>query len=157
MELERRHAARLVAHGALVFLAGMLGGFPFAFVLLGKIALWPVPGSIDWTPPGDPRAWRMLHLEGVLNGLTLIGVAAAGRFLDLSDREQRWLVWSLLVMAWGNLVASLVGPIWGGRGLEFGGSLSNSLMYLLFVAAIFGVLIALWLVWRGAARVVRRA
>jgi hypothetical protein len=145
-----RQASLLVANGALVFLLGMLAGFPFAFLLLGKIALWPIPGSIEWTMPGDVRGWRMAHLEGVLNGLTLIGVAAVAPRLRLRERTARVLTWSLLAMAWGNQVASLIGPIFGGRGLEFGKGVANSLMYLLFVAAIVGVLVGMWIVFRGA-------
>jgi hypothetical protein len=150
-----RQALVLIANGALVFLAGMLAGFPFAFMLIGKIALWPIPGSIDWTPPGDVRGWRMAHLEGVMNGLTLIAVAAVGPRLALGPRTARVLTWSLLVMAWGNQIASTMGPIFRGRGLEFGGGIANSAMYLLFVAAIFGVLIGMWLVFRGALAALR--
>jgi hypothetical protein len=61
-----RLQSTMVAHGALVFLAGMAAGFPFAFVLLQKGVLWPLP-ALDWTPPGDVRGWRMAHLEGILN------------------------------------------------------------------------------------------
>jgi hypothetical protein len=43
---DRLHAL-MVAHGALGFIVGLLVGFPFAFLLLRKIPLWPIPGSID--------------------------------------------------------------------------------------------------------------
>jgi hypothetical protein len=147
-----RFQSLLVANGALVFLLGMVAGFPFAFVLLGKVVLWPIPGSVDWTMPGDARAWRMAHLEGILNGLTLIAVAAVGPRLALGERGQRWLAWSLLVTAWGNMIASLVGPIFGGRGLEVAEGNANNLMYVLFVIAIVAVVIAMILVFRGAVR-----
>lgn len=145
-----RLASILVANGALVFLLGMIAGFPFAFLLIGKIALWPFPGSIEWTMPGDVRGWRMAHLEGVLNGLTLIGVAAIAPRLPLRERAARVLTWLLVVMAWGNQIASMIGPVFGGRGLEFGGGIANGAMYLLFVAAIVGVLVGMWIVFRAA-------
>jgi len=144
-----RLQSTLIAHGALVFLVGMVAGFPFAFVLLQKVALWPLP-ALEWTPPGDVRAWRMAHLEGILNGLTLIGVAAAGRRIVLGARAQAWVAWGLIVTAWGNIVASVIGPIFGVRGLELGDGLANSLMYLLFVVAIVAVMVAMTLVARGA-------
>ena len=144
--------ARLIAHGALVFLVGLLAGFPFAFFILGKIVLWPVPGEMAVAMPGDARGWRMAHLEGILNGLTLFAVAAIWSRLRLREGQQRVLYWALLVTAWGNAVASLIGPIFGGRGLEFGGGIANSLMYLLFVAAIVGVVAAMGLVFAGARR-----
>ena len=140
----------MIRHGALVFIVGLLAGFPFAFVILGKIVLWPVPGAIEWQPPGDVRGWRMAHLEGILNGLTLWAVAGIAPKLRLSDGAARIVAWSLVVTAWGNIVASVIGPIFGGRGLEFGGGVANSLMYLLFVAAIVAVVVAVALVFRGA-------
>jgi hypothetical protein len=148
--MSRHLQALMIAHGALVFLVGMIAGFPFAFVLLGKIVLWPIPGALAWTPPGEVRAWHMAHLEGILNGLTLIGVAAVGERLRLSDRRQAIVAWGLIATAWGNMIASLIGPLFGGRGLEFGGGIANSVMYLLFVAAIAAVVVAMWLVFRGA-------
>ena len=140
----------MVAHGALVFLVGLVAGFPFAFVILEKVALWPFPGTLAWAPGGDVRAWRMAHLEGILNGLTLFAVAAAADHVRLDARRQRWVAWGLIVTAWGNMSASLIGPLFGGRGLEFGHGVANSLMYLLFVLAIVTVVLALWLVFRGA-------
>jgi hypothetical protein len=150
---DRLHSL-MVAHGALVFIVGLLAGFPFAFLVLGKITLWPIPGSIDVTMPGDVRGWRMAHLEGILNGLTLFAVAAVSVRLRLTARAQAIIAWSLIITAWGNIIASLIGPIAGGRGLEFGHGAANSLMYLLFVAAILAVLMAMvqlfLAAWRGS-------
>jgi hypothetical protein len=139
---DRLHSL-MVAHGALVFIVGLLAGFPFAFLLLGKITLWPIPGSIDVSMPGDVRGWRMAHLEGILNGLTLFAIAAVATRLQLTLRAQRRIAWSLILTAWGNIVAAIVGPIFGGRGLAFGDGAANSVMYLLFVAAIVAVLVAM--------------
>ena len=155
--MSERQCALLVSHGALVFLLGMLAGFPFAFLLLERVELWPIPGSIDVRMPGDYRGWRMAHLEGVLNGLLLIGVAAFGRRLRLSERGAAIVTWGLLVCAWGNIVASWIGPLAGVRGLSFTGIGWNSVVYLLFVAAILGVLAAMWLVFRGALAAAREA
>ena len=147
----------LIAHGALVFLLGMVAGFPFAFIRRGKVVLWPFPGEATWTGPGDVRGWHMAHLEGILNGLLLIAVAAVGGRLRLGARAQRVVAWSLIVTAWGNIVASLIGPIFGGRGLTFGGGVANSLMYLLFLVAVVAVLVAMALVAVGAFRAADRA
>jgi hypothetical protein len=151
-----RLQSTMIAHGALVFLVGMVVGFPFAFVLLQKVVLWPLP-AVQWTPPGDVRAWRMAHLEGILNGLTLIAVAAAGRRIALGVRAQAWVGWGLIVTAWGNMIASVIGPLFGVRGLEFGDGVANSLMYLLFVVAIVAVMVAMVLVARGAFAAARQA
>lgn len=36
----------LAGHGALVLLPGFVLGFGFLFFLIGKVELWPIPGSI---------------------------------------------------------------------------------------------------------------
>jgi len=150
--MAERWRSQLIAHGALVFLVGLLAGFAFAFFELHKIALWPLPGSIEVSLPGDVRGWRMAHLEGILNGLTLFAVGAILPSLILRERELAIVGWSLIVTAWGNSIASLLGPIFGGRGLEFGGGVANSMMYVLFVAAVVAVIVAMILVCRGALR-----
>ena len=48
-------------------------------------------------------------------------------------------------------MASLLGPIWSGR-LEFGGAVANSAMYLLFVAAVVAVIMAMLLICGAALR-----
>jgi hypothetical protein len=148
--MTERLRSLLVAHGALIFLAGMVAGFPFAFHILGRVELWPIPGSLDIQVPGDYRGWRMAHLEGILNGLLLIGVGAAGARLRLSKRAGEWAAWSLVVCGWGNVVASFVGPLTGVRGLSFTGASWNTLVFLLFMVAIVAIFIAMVLVFRGA-------
>ena len=148
--MNERIRSLLVAHGALLFLAGMVAGFPFAFHILGRVELWPIPGSLDVQIPGDYRGWRMAHLEGILNGLLLIGVGAAGALLRLGERAARWAAWALIVCGWGNVIASFIGPLAGVRGLSFAGFSLNSLVFLLFMIAIFAIFIAMWLVFRGA-------
>src|SRR5207247_10760501 len=81
--MPERLRALLVANGALVFMVGLVAGFPFTFVILGKIVLWPLPGALGVPLPGAVRGRRMAHLVGILNGLTLIAVAAAAPWLPL--------------------------------------------------------------------------
>jgi hypothetical protein len=128
-----------VANGAPVFIVGLVAGFPFALATLAQ----PVPG--------DVRGWRMAHLEGVLNGLTCFGVAAVGPVLRLSPRAHAVLAWTVVVTAWGNEIASVMGPLLGGRGLELGHGLVNDVMYVLFVVAVVTIFVAMGLVVRGAA------
>jgi hypothetical protein len=147
--MNERDQRTLVRHGAIVFLLGMAAGFPFAFEILGRFELWPLP-SIDFDMPGDYRGWRMAHLEGALNGMLLISVAAVGPHLKLGPLAAAWVTKGLLVCAWGNITASWIGPLSQTRGLSFDGFSWNSLVYGLFVAAIVGVVGAMWNVWSGA-------
>lgn len=140
----------------MVFLGGLLVGFPFAFFVVGEISLWPIPLRFHAALPGTERAWRMAHLEGILNGLTLIAVAGVGRDLALGERAQKWVAYGLVVTAWANLLASVLGPVFGGRGLAIGAGFeehgANAIMFVLFVAAIVTVMAAMVLVVRGVLR-----
>lgn len=130
---------RVVFHGAVVVLLGLLAGFPYAFVILGTMA-------------GDQRAWRMAHLEGVLNGLVMFGVTAISRRLVLSAGQQSLLAWCLIVTGYGNVVASITGASLGVRGLEAGGSAGNTVVYLLFIVAVVTITLAMILIALGARR-----
>ena len=145
--MNHRLRSLLVVHGALIFLVGMAAGFPFAMLLLA--------GDGTASVPGDVRGWRMAHLEGVLNGITLIAVAGVGRDMSLTRRTQLIVFWSLLLTGWGNMIASIIGPVFGSRGLTFGGGIANSLMYLLFMAAVVAVIVAMVVAVLGAWRAAR--
>ena len=133
----RTRPETMIFHGAVVILLGLLAGFPYALVVTGALA-------------SSERAWRMAHLEGVLNGLLVIAVAAVWDRLAVDGRKRDVLVWSLVLMAYGNVVASAIGSTFAVRGLAPGGSFSNTLVYLLFMAAVVGVVIGLGLVAEGA-------
>jgi len=128
---------RLVFHGAVVILLGLITGFPLAFVLTGSLV-------------SSERAWRMAHLEGLLNGLLLLAVAGVADRLALDGRKPAVLAWTLIVTAYGNLIASVIAASANVRGLEPGGSLANTLTYLLFMVAVVTVVVAMGLVAHGA-------
>ncbi len=130
---------RLAFHGAVAILLGLLAGFPFAFVILGQMN-------------GDLRAWRMAHLEGLLNGMLLWAVAGIGAVLSLGDGAQRTLVWALVVTAYGNSLAAILGAAAGQRGLEPGGTLANTTVYVMFMVALAAVFVAVGTVAAGARR-----
>jgi hypothetical protein len=92
----------------------------------------------------------MAHLEGVLNGLVLLGVGAAGSALELAARQTRLLTVSLLVAGYGNVVAAVIGASFGVRGLTATGPASNFIVFALFTAAIIGVFLGLGLAAYGA-------
>lgn len=142
--MDTRLRARMVFHGAVVVMLGLLTGFPHAFVLTGQIA-------------GEERAWRMAHLEGLLNGMLVMLAAAVASALVLSPRQHAWLVWSLVAAAYGNVVASVLGATFGVRGLALAGPPANAIMNLLFWVAIAGVLVGVALLIVGARNAVRAA
>ena len=142
--------SRLIFHGAVVFLLGMLAGFPFAFVLIAE-----VDGGTT-SIPGTVRAWRMAHLEGALNGMLLLLVAAVAGHLSMSTGRQRVLFYGLVITAWGNIIASINSALTGGRGLSFTGADANTVTYVLFMAAVFAVIAAFVLIAEAAWKDSRR-
>ena len=140
--MDPRLRARMVYHGAIVVMLGLLAGFPHAFVLTGQLA-------------GEERAWRMAHREGLLNGMLVLLTAAVSGSLVLSARQQTWLVWSLVAAAYGNVIASTLGATFGVRGLGLAGPPMNAVMNLLFWVAIVGVLVGVGVLIAGARAALR--
>jgi hypothetical protein len=139
---DARIRAMLACHAIAVIVLGLLAGVPFGMVITGGLE-------------GDVRAWRMAHLEGVMNGLLMLAIAAAGSLLQLGPREARWLPRCLLVTGYGNVVASIIGACVGARGLDPTASSAELVVFLLFWMAILAVFAALFIAARGALRFAR--
>jgi hypothetical protein len=139
--MDRKRASLLAAHGAIVLLIGLAVGFPFASATTGG---------------DDVRAWRMAHMEGLLNGLLMLAAAAASPLLALGPRAQGVLYWTLIVTGYGNALASWLAAGSGERGLAPGGSLANNLVFAGFMIAVATVIVALLVLAIGAFRGARR-
>lgn len=132
----------LIVHGGLVLMLGFVAGFGFLFYLLGAVELWPIPGSIDYQLPGSVKAWRMSHLEGVMNGLMLWLAAAALPVFRLPGTSARRVTYALLVTAWTFPVASLFDAFFDdSRGLRFDGPVTNLIPFFLFY---IGIITLVW-------------
>ncbi|WOF72901.1 hypothetical protein QMT40_000525 [Parvibaculaceae bacterium PLY_AMNH_Bact1] len=131
-----RHHSLLIGHGALIFILGLAAGVPFLWALDAVAA---GGGAIE---AEALRAWRMAHLEGTLNGMMMIAVAAAAKQLTLSEGRSSIITWGLIATGWGNILASFVSGMTGGRGLAFTGIDWNTLTFTLFSIAIVGVIAA---------------
>ena len=123
----------------MILLGMFLAGMPLVFVVTQQ--------AYNQSPPlhlgGDYRGWMMAHLEGLLNGLMVIAVAAITRFRSMSPGRERVLVVSLAIGGWGNTLASILAPIMGVRGMIFDGSASNNLVAAMFTLALVGTVLAL--------------
>ena len=138
---------QLIGHGAiLIFLGGVLG-FGFLFFLIGKIALWPIPGEIEYQMPGTYDAWRMAHMEGILNGLALWLTAALLPVMPFTEVGRRRIGLSMIVVGWTIVVASSLDPFFpDSRGLEFGGPATNNLAFFLFYIGVVLVMVVMWII-----------
>ena len=133
--MSERTRVLLVAHGAGLWITAVLVGWMYMFNLLGEVVLFPVLPAIDIQIPGEARAWNMAHLEGVTNGLLLMGLAAIAPLLQLTQRQNRILFWSAIITAWGFTLPAWANALMGTRGLAFGGGpfpsgMANDLIYL---------------------------
>ena len=135
----KRAQRLLVGHGALVLLLGFVLGFGFLFFLLGEIALWPIPGKIAYQLPGTYDAWRMAHLEGILNGFGLWLLAAILPVIQVSGKTAYRLAIAMTVVAWTIVVAAVFDPLFpDARGLAYSAepNLATNAAFFLFYIGI---------------------
>ncbi len=133
------YVRKLYFHGAAVIWIGLMAGFPFGWVVMGRME-------------GDTRAWHMAHLEGILNGLLMFGGAAALPFLKIEERRLPLYAWSFLLAGYGNVIASILAALVRQRGLELALPASNLAVFTMFVVAVVAVLTGLYLIMVGAKR-----
>src|SRR5262249_37360082 len=86
------YGRKMICHAAAVIWLGLMSGFPFGFVIMGRME-------------GDLRAWHMAHMEGILNGLLTLAAAAVLKHLAIDERRVPLYAWSFIVAAWTNIVA----------------------------------------------------
>ena len=132
--------SQLVKHGMLVIVLGLAVGFPYASAI-----------TEGWGAEAE-RAWRTAHLEGLLNGMLVLALGAATPLLRFAGAEERWFRRGALATGYGNVIAATLAAIAGERGLAPGGPLANGVVFGLFTLAIVGVLAALGIAVRAAAR-----
>lgn len=138
----RAYQKLLVGHGALLLFVGGVMGFGFLFFLMGEVSLWPIPGKIDYQLPGTYDAWRMAHMEGIVNGMFLWLAAAILHLVPLSDRGIKWLTYGLLATCWSIVLAACLDPIFpDARGLMMKEGFLNNVAFLLFYIGVPGALI----------------
>lgn len=155
-----RLRALLLLNGLGLVVAALVSGWAWFFHLLGRIVLWPIPGSLEVQIPGDARAWRMAHMEGITQGLLLMALGLGGRFVRSGPRAHRVLFWSALATAWLFTLPAMLHPLFGTRGLAFGGGpfrpgLANDVLYLIGWPPVIGVHVMLVLAIVGVVRFLR--
>jgi hypothetical protein len=147
----------LFLNGALLFCFAVFVGWQWFFALLARIELWPIIPAIDIKLPDDSRAWRMVHMEAITQGLLLMALGLGGAWLRLTAKQHRLLFWSGLVTAWLFTVPTWFHALFGTRGLAFGGTpfkpgLANDVLYLIGWPPVLAVHILLALVVIGLLR-----
>jgi (hydroxyamino)benzene mutase len=85
---------RLLWHGILLFLLGLVTGFAIPFL-------------------ANPRMGLSAHLQGVLNGMFLVVAGLAWDRLALTGAGGRIAFWSLLYGTYANWGATTLAAVWG--------------------------------------------
>lgn len=85
---------RLIQLGFLLFLVGLLTGFAIPML-------------------ANPRMGLSSHLEGVLNGMFLIGLGLVWSRLRLGRRAQSATFWIALYGTFANWAATFLAAVWG--------------------------------------------
>lgn len=112
-QLERR----VIGHGLLVLLVGLIAGVFLTFSLLGAVALWPFP-TWEVAIPGSTRGWVSAHVGGILNGVMIAGLALLMGKLKLTGGRAFWTGWGLIVIGWGNTLFYWAANLSANRGLS---------------------------------------
>jgi hypothetical protein len=152
----------LFLNGFGLIVSAIVSGWAWFFSLLGRVVLWPIPGSLAFEIPRDDRGWRMAHMEGITQGLLLMALGLGGVWILHTARGHRILFWSSLVTAWLFTLPAMLHPIFGTRGLEFGGGpfkagLANDVLYLVGWPPVIGVHVMLALTIVGVVRYLKAA
>src|SRR5438094_3179002 len=115
--MTERDQSRVLFHGAIVLLIGMLAGIPMSRAITSGAGEDVV------------RAWRVAHVGIVAGGLLLIAFAPALRLVRLGPPQARGLVAALVATGYASLGLWL-GAATGARGLEPGHSAANTVVFL---------------------------
>lgn len=113
---------QLAMSGALLFFIGMLTGVWAAVALTGQVKV------------GIPHLALAAHLNGLLGGLWLLGVAWSFEFLHYSKKGLSRLAIGVGVAAWANWLVTLVASFLGVNGLTYTGAPANDAIAFLLQA-----------------------
>ncbi len=140
---------RLIGHGSLVLLFGFIVGFGFLFFLVengldggaaGHARLFPIPGKLAVDMPGTYDAWRMAHMEGILNGFGLWIFAMILPLLPFGEKGKERAALTMIVVAWTIVIASTLDPLFSNaRGLRIGLNVANTIAFFLFYVGVGAV------------------
>jgi len=115
----------LMFHGAVVLFVGLLCGYPTVVESGGDEGV---------------RLWHTAHEALIMMGIWILTLSSVLPALVLQKREATGLVWSMLVMGYGFMLALVIGGITGVSSFSPGQTATS---YLAFTGSAFGILGAL--------------
>ena len=110
---------RMVGHGAVIMIFGLLAGFGLLMSLIGGFEVWP--GTIlVFELPGDASAWARAHAGGLMNGMMVMVGALLIWAMALDEPLAGRLYWMLVGAGYANTVFYYGGLLSATRALTFG-------------------------------------
>ncbi|MGB0220143.1 MAG: styrene-oxide isomerase StyC [Sinimarinibacterium flocculans] len=110
---------RMLGHGAVVMLIGLIAGFGLIMSLIGGFEVFP--GKIlNFEVPGDASAWARTHLGGITNGMMVILFALFMHVAALPQRQAGQLYWMLVGTGYANTAFYWGGLLSPSRALTIG-------------------------------------
>ncbi len=120
MDLSARY---LIFNGVIMLLTGLLAGIPYGMAISKK------------TNQRLIEAWRVTHLSLPVGATLMLAIAAIFPSLSISVLFKWWITAFYLISAYGFMLAMLLGPNVGHRGLSPKGPI---LAKLVFVGNVIG-------------------
>jgi len=125
---------RLIFHGAIVLLVGLLAGLPTVVESINE----------------SGRFWHTAHEALIMMGIWMLAASSVLPALVLERGERTALLRSLLVMGYGFSVALVIGGAVGANAFEPGGMPATFTAFVAAVAGIGGAFVATALTLMGA-------
>ncbi len=125
---------RLIFHGAIVLLVGLLCGLP----------------TVVEASNTSVRFWHTAHEALIMMGIWMLAASSVLPALVLERREASGLVWSLLAMGYGFITALVIGGVIGANAFVPGGTPTTFTAFLGAVVGILGAVVATALTLMGA-------
>jgi hypothetical protein len=126
--------ARLILHGAIVLLVGLLCGLP----------------TVIESSTESVRFWHTAHEALIMAGVWMLAESSVLPVLLPPRREAAALIWSLLTMGYGFVAALVIGGVIGASPFEPGGTPAAFAAFLAAVVGILGAVMAAALTLLGA-------
>jgi len=89
----RANQFQIARHGIVVLLIGLLAGIGFSMA-----------ASSSSLTSQRYETWHFAHLEGLLNGVVVLALAASWGFIENGTAYVRWGRWLLLIGAYANAI-----------------------------------------------------
>jgi hypothetical protein len=125
---------RLIFHGAIVLLTGLLSGLPTVVESLNE----------------SSRVWHTAHEALILMGVWMLAASSVAPVLTLPGRERAAWVGAHLLMGYGFAVALVLGGIVGVSPFSPGDTPASVVAFIAATLGIFGAVVAVVFTIRGA-------